>query len=317
MNNNKIQLSSVPYLEFNRTQWSRLRNSVPLLLNKKEIKKIQGINEELSLQEVKNIYLPLSRLLNFYITYNIRRKIATEQFLGTNIQPVPYIIGIAGSVAVGKSTTARVLKTLLSRWPEHRVVELVTTDGFLHSNKILKKRNIMKKKGFPQSYDTRSLVHFLSKIKSGEKIIKVPIYSHLIYDVIYNKKKTISKPDILILEGLNVLQSNLDYKENAYNIFVSDFLDFSIYVDAQEWLLKRWYIQRFLKLRQSTFLNANSFFHHYTKLSNQQTIKNASKIWKEINSPNLRQNILPTKKRANLILIKSINHKINKIKVRT
>ena len=251
-----------PYLHFNRSQWAALRDSVPMTLTEGEIARLKGINEDLSLEEVAEIYLPLSRLLNFYISSNLRRQAVLEQFLGTNGQRIPYIISIAGSVAVGKSTTARVLQALLSRWPEHRSVELITTDGFLHPNEVLKERGLMKKKGFPLSYDMHRLVKFVSDLKSGVPHVTAPVYSHLIYDRIPGGDKTVVQPDILILEGLNVLQSGMDYPHDPHHVFVSDFVDFSIYVDAPEDLLQNWYINRFLKFREGAFTDPDSYFHH-------------------------------------------------------
>ncbi|NKI74442.1 type I pantothenate kinase [Dickeya sp. CFBP 2040] len=313
---NKAQSFVTPYLQFNRQQWANLRDSVPLTLAEDEIIKLKGINEDLSLDEVAEIYLPLSRLLNFYISSNLRRQAVLEQFLGTNAQKIPYIIGIAGSVAVGKSTTARVLQALLSRWPEHRKVELITTDGFLHPNKILQQRNLMKKKGFPQSYDMHSLVKFVSEIKSGIPRVIAPTYSHLIYDIVPDCNKVIEQPDILILEGLNVLQSGMDYPHDPHRVFVSDFVDFSIYVDAPEDLLKTWYINRFLKFRQGAFTNPNSYFHNYAKLTEAEAVNIATQLWTEINGLNLKQNILPTRERASLIMTKIANHAVECVRLR-
>lgn len=311
-----VQSPPTPYLQFNRKQWAELRNSVPLTLTEAEIVKLKGINEDLSLEEVAEIYLPLSRLLNFYISFNLRRQAVLEQFLGTDGQRIPYIIGIAGSVAVGKSTTARVLQALLSRWPEHRTVELVTTDGFLHPNSVLKQRDLMKKKGFPESYDIRSLVTFVSKVKSGTPRVTAPVYSHLIYDVVPDEQKVISQPDILILEGLNVLQSGSDCNHDPHHMFVSDFVDFSIYVDAPETLLQSWYISRFLKFRQGAFSDPDCYFHHYSQLPEQEVVAIASQVWSEINGRNLQKNILPTRERASLILGKSINHAVERVRLR-
>ncbi|WP_037389579.1 type I pantothenate kinase [Serratia symbiotica] len=310
------QSLATPYLQFDRTQWAALRDSVPLTLSEKEILKLKGINEDLSLDEVAQIYLPLSRLLDFYISSNLRRQAVLEQFLGTDGQKIPYIIGIAGSVAVGKSTTARLLQSLLSSWPEHRSVELITTDGFLHPNKVLNERGLMKKKGFPQSYDMRSMVKFVSEVKSGAKHVTAPVYSHLIYDVVPDGNKVIEQPDILILEGLNVLQSGMDYPHDPHRVFVSDFVDFSIYVDAPETLLQNWYINRFLKFRQGEFSNPDSYFHNYSKLPEPEAVNIATNLWNEINGLNLQQNILPTRERASLIMTKSANHAVKSVRLR-
>ncbi|EKN3461722.1 type I pantothenate kinase [Yersinia enterocolitica] len=310
------QSLATPYLQFDRTQWAALRDSVPLMLTEEEIVKLKGINEDLSLDEVAQIYLPLSRLLNFYISSNLRRQAVLEQFLGTDGQRIPYVIGIAGSVAVGKSTTARLLQALLSRWPEHRSVELITTDGFLYPNKVLNERGLMKKKGFPQSYDMHSLVKFVSEVKSGADHVTAPVYSHLIYDIVPDGNKIIKQPDILILEGLNVLQSGMDYPHDPHHVFVSDFVDFSIYVDAPEDLLQSWYINRFLKFRQGAFSNPDSYFHNYAKLPETEAVKIATQLWKEINGLNLKQNILPTRERASLIMTKSANHAVESVRLR-
>ncbi|SFN96416.1 type I pantothenate kinase [Xenorhabdus japonica] len=314
--NKKESFLTTPYLQFDREHWATLRDSVPLTLTEEEVAALKGINEEISIDEVIEIYLPLSRLLNFYISSNLRRQAVLEQFLGTDEQKIPYVIGIAGSVAVGKSTTARLLQALLSRWPEHRRVKLVTTDGFLHSNNVLNERGLMKKKGFPESYDMRSLVKFVADIKSGAEEVTAPIYSHLSYDIVPNEQIIIEKPDILILEGLNVLQSGMDYPHEPHHVFVSDFVDFSIYVDASEKLLEQWYVGRFLKFRQGAFSDPDSYFHNYSKLTTEEAIKIASNIWREINGLNLQQNILPTRERASLIMTKGINHTIESVRLR-
>lgn len=302
-----------PFLSFDRQQWAELRKSVPLKLTEQDLKPLLGINEDLSLDEVSTIYLPLARLINYYIEENLRRQTVLTRFLGGDKQKTPYIISIAGSVAVGKSTSARILQSLLSNWPQVRKVDLITTDGFLYPLEKLKKDNLLQKKGFPVSYDTQRLIHFLADIKSGKRNVRAPIYSHLTYDIVPDQFDYVDQPDILILEGLNVLQRG---NSNTNQVFVSDFVDFSIYVDAEESLLKEWYIRRFLKFRQSAFNNPDSYFKHYASLSEQEAVATASKIWEDINGKNLRENILPTRERANLILTKGANHAVEKVKLK-
>ncbi|OOF62708.1 type I pantothenate kinase [Rodentibacter sp. Ppn85] len=309
----EISNQLTPFLSFSREQWANLRKSVPLKLTEQDLKPLLGFNEELSLDEVSTIYLPLARLINYYIDENLRRQTVLNRFLGGHSPKVPYIISIAGSVAVGKSTSARILQSLLSHWPNERKVDLITTDGFLYPLEKLKQNNLLQKKGFPVSYDTAKLIHFLAKIKSGNENVKAPIYSHLTYDIIPDEFHEVNQPDILILEGLNVLQTG---GNKSNQIFVSDFVDFSIYVDAEENLLKEWYIKRFLKLRQSAFSNPNSYFKHYATLSEEEAITIASQIWESINGLNLRENILPTRERANLILTKGAAHAVELIKLR-
>ncbi|HHT7855548.1 type I pantothenate kinase [Pasteurella multocida] len=301
-----------PFLSFSREQWAELRKSVPLTLTEQDLKPLLGINEELSLDEVRTIYLPLVRLINYYIEERIQRQQVMNRFLGVNPDKVPYIISIAGSVAVGKSTSARILQSLLSQWPERRKVDLITTDGFLHPLAKLQQDNLLHKKGFPVSYDTARLVRFLADIKSGKPKVSAPVYSHLIYDIVPDQFDVVDQPDILILEGLNVLQTG----DRSSQTFVSDFVDFSIYVDADEDLLKAWYISRFLKFRQSAFSDPNSYFKHYATLSEPEAISTAGRIWDEINGLNLRENILPTRERANLILTKGTDHAVELVRLR-
>lgn len=305
-----------PFLTFDRQQWADLRKSVPLKLTEHDLKPLLGFNEDLSLEEVRTIYLPLARLIQYYIEENLKRQTVLHRFLGIETPKVPYIISIAGSVSVGKSTSARILQALLSHYPKERKVDLITTDGFLYPLATLTEKNLLKKKGFPESYDIHSLIRFVSDIKSGERNVKAPIYSHLTYDIIPDQFNVVDQPDIVILEGLNVLQSGMNYPSSPHNVFVSDFVDFSIYVDAEEELLKKWYINRFLKFRRSAFADPNSYFHHYSRLSEQEAIETASIIWEEINGLNLRQNILPSRERANLILIKGQDHAIETVKLR-
>ncbi|MCT8602632.1 type I pantothenate kinase [Glaesserella parasuis] len=305
-----------PFLTFNRQQWAALRKSVPLKLTEQDLKPLLGFNEELSLEEVSTIYLPLARLINYYIDENLKRQEVLHKFLDLESPKVPYIISLTGSVSVGKSTSARILQALLSEWPEKRKVDLITTDGFLYPLKTLQERNLMKRKGFPESYDIHRLIEFVSDIKSGKRNVKAPVYSHPTYDIIPDQFNEVDQPDIVILEGLNMLQSGMNYPHSPHSVFVSDFVDFSIYVDADETLLKDWYIHRFLKFRRSAFSDPHSYFHHYSKLSEQEAITTASTIWDEINGLNLRKNILPSRERANLILVKGEDHAIETVKLR-
>lgn len=305
-----------PFLTFERQQWADLRKSMPLTLTEQDLKPLLGFNEDLSLDEVRTIYLPLARLLNYYIEENLKRQEVLHKFLDVKAPKVPYIISIAGSVSVGKSTSARILQALLSQYPSQRKVDLITTDGFLYPLSVLKEKNLLNRKGFPESYDIYRLIAFVSDIKSGKPNVQAPIYSHLTYDIIPDQFNVVDQPEIVILEGLNVLQTGMNYPSTPHNVFVSDFVDFSIYVDADEALLKQWYIERFLKFRRSAFSDPNAYFHHYSKLSEEEAIATASTIWDEINGLNLRKNILPSRERANLILQKGENHLIKQVKLR-
>lgn len=305
-----------PYLLFGREKWSELRDSEPMTLSEKELKDLRGINDELSLKEIEDIYLPLSRLLNYYVNATKSRQLVMMNFLNEKPQKIPFVIGVAGSVSVGKSTTSRVLQALLSRWKENNKVSLITTDGFLYPNKILEEKGLMMKKGFPESYNTKRLIQFISDIKSGKKEVKAPKYSHLIYDIVPNEFDTIKQPDILIIEGLNVLQSRADYPYQKARVFVSDYLDFSIYVDAEEKLLEEWYVTRFMGFRESAFKAPDSYFNSFTKLSKEEAEKVAMSVWREINRRNLVENILPTRERAALILHKSTDHLIDYVMLR-
>jgi len=311
-------ISNSPYLLFDRNKWAELRKSEPMTLTDKEIQQLKGINEELSIDEVRDIYLPLSRLLNYYVSSTKSRQAVMMNFLNEELQKIPFIIGIAGSVSVGKSTSARVLQALLSRWKENNKVALITTDGFLYPNATLEERNLMSKKGFPESYDIHKLLQFVSDIKSGKTKVTAPKYSHLIYDIVPDEQIVLSPPpDILILEGLNVLQNRMDYpQQNKPVIFVSDFLDFSIYVDAEENYLEEWFLTRFMKFRETAFNDPESYFYPVSKLSEQEAKDMALNVWRDINSKNLHKNILPTRERAHLILHKGKNHSVDYVKLR-
>ncbi|RJG50528.1 type I pantothenate kinase [Motilimonas pumila] len=313
---NSQELIHSAYLEFDRNSWANLRDNVPLTLSEQDLSRLKGINEDISMEEVVQIYLPLSRLLNLYVSARQERSAVQESFLGVDSAKSPYVIGIAGSVAVGKSTTARILQAILACWPNHPSVALVTTDGFLRPNQELEARDLMKKKGFPASYDIRRLVQFVADIKAGKASVSAPVYSHLDYDILPGVEQKVEQPDIVILEGLNVLQSGMDYPNQLHRVFVSDFVDFSIFVDAEEELLKDWYIQRFLSFRKGAFTDPDAYFHHYASLSETEASKTASRIWDEINGVNLTENITPTKQRANLILKKGLNHQVEQIWLR-
>jgi len=299
------------YLSFDRTEWSDLRAATPLTIREKDLEALRGINDKIDLDEVSAVILPLTRLLNLYVsaTQNLHKVSAT--FLGAMSPKVPYVIGIAGSVAVGKSTFARILQALLARWPEHPKVDLITTDGFLFPNRVLEDRGIMNRKGFPESYDTKTLLQFMRDLKGGAHEVKAPVYSHVVYDIVDGDHVTVRQPDILILEGLNVLQVGSEANE-----FVSDYFDFSIYIDAAEPDIEQWYIERFQTLRETVFRDPDSFFQMYAHLSDEEAVATARMIWREINGKNLVENIEPTKSRASLILEKGHDHRVTNVQLR-
>lgn len=306
-----------PYLVFGRQQWSKLRNSTPLNLEQSDFQKLLGINENISLREVKAVYLPLCRLLSLHYAASLSLYKARSEFFRKAHVMVPYVVGIGGSVAVGKSTTARILQAIISRWEQRPKVELVTTDGFLFPNKILAERGLMNRKGFPESYDTKALLNFLMDLKSGKRRLKIPVYSHLEYDVIPGRFTTVDRPDLVIIEGLNVLQTGRRFTSERYpGLVVSDFFDFSIYVDADESIIKQWFIDRFLVLMKTAFKDRRSYFHKYSYMSRQEAVDVSSRIWDEINAVNLHEHIAGTKYHADLILEKGTNHFADKVMLR-
>jgi type I pantothenate kinase len=306
-----------PYRVFQRDEWAKLRADAPMTLTADEVVQLQSLNDPISLDEVAAIYLPLSRLLSLYVAATQGLFKATQRFLlAEKDAKVPYIIGVAGSVAVGKSTTARVLKALLARWPNTPKVDLITTDGFLLPNAELTRLGLMERKGFPESYDTGKLLHFLADIKAGKRNVKAPLYSHLVYDVVPGEETKVDRPDILIVEGLNVLQPARMPKDGEAIPFVSDFFDFSVYIDAEEEDLHRWYVSRFLRLRHTAFRDPLSYFRRYAELPEAEAMAIADGLWNRINLLNLRENIVPTRQRASLILKKGASHRIETVALR-
>ncbi len=312
----RVESEISPYRVFSREEWAARRENTPMTLTYGEIVHLQALNDKLSMKEVEEIYLPISRLLSLYVGAAQDLFQGMQKFLGVTDGKMPYIIGVAGSVAVGKSTTARVLQALLARWPNTPKVELVTTDGFLFPNAILEKEKLMEKKGFPESYDLPALLRFLNDVKAGQRRVKAPVYSHVSYDVIPGEMIEVDRPDILIVEGLNVLQTGRPPKDGKAIPYVSDFFDFSVYIDAEERVLEKWYVDRFRALRSTAFRDPLSYFHRYSQTSDEEAQKIALSIWSRINLVNLRENVLPTRQRASLILRKGEDHGIESVALR-
>lgn len=305
-----------PYLTFDKKEWAELRAETPMTLDAEDLERLSGVIERVSEQEVIEIYLPLSRLLNFYVGASQALHAATSRFLGQSENKTPFIIGIAGSVAAGKSTTARVLQALLSRWTNSPRVDLVSTDGFLLPNAVLEERGLMNRKGFPESFDTRALLHFLAEVKAGRPQVQAPVYSHFHYDVLPDQTVCVDRPDILIVEGLNLLQPAKLPTNGEAIPFVSDFFDFSVYIDADPEVIGQWYVERFMRLRKTAFRDPAAYFYRYSKLSDEEARETARHIWETINLANLKANILPTRQRARLILRKIADHTVQTVHLR-
>jgi len=303
------------FLTFTRAEWAPLRANTPLTLSDADLTALRGLNDVLSMEDVVEIYLPLSRLLSLYVLGTRALHGATQTFLAKTSAKTPFIIGLAGSVAVGKSTTARILQALLKRWPDHPRVDLITTDGFLLPNRVLEERGLMQRKGFPESYDRGRLVRFLADVKSGATHVEAPVYSHVRYDIVPGAVQTVEHPDIVIVEGLNVLQAPPAVGAEM-QLFASDFFDFTIYVDADETLIEEWYVARFMKLRDTVFQDPQAYFHRYASLTDTQARETARAIWREINGRNLRENILTTRARAELVLVKGPEHRVHAVHLR-
>lgn len=306
--------SPSPWTVLDREAWAPLRASTPMTLDEGELARLRGVGEDVDLEEVEAVYLPLSRLLNLYVAAVQDLHRATATFLGSRTQKVPFVIGIAGSVAVGKSTTARLLAALLSRWPHHPEVQLLTTDGFLLPNRELEERGILHRKGFPESYDVGRLLRTVASVKSGEPVVSAPVYSHLTYDIVPGEQVEILQPDILVVEGLNVLQSGT--RRDGSDVFVSDFFDFSIYVDAATHDIRSWYVDRFLALRETAFRDDRSYFHRFAELDETSARTEAERVWTQVNEVNLVENIEPTRSRADLVLRKGPDHRVEEVRLR-
>ena len=305
-----------PFVELDREAWAKLRENHPLNLDESDVARLRGLSDPIDLEEVQEVYLPLSRLLTFYVSATTRLHRTTSTFLGERPPKSPFVIGVAGSVAVGKSTTARLLQALMQRWPDIPQVDLVTTDGFLTPNAELERRGLLQRKGFPESYDRWALLRFISAVKAGQPEVPAPLYSHLTYDIVPDEQIVVRQPDVLIVEGLNVLQPPGLRSDGRSGLAVSDFFDFSVYVDAKVDDIRAWYVERFLRLRKTAFADPQSYFHRYADLTDEQAVARALHIFETINEPNLLDNVLPTRGRASLVLTKGSDHQVRRIRLR-
>ncbi|MDO5662134.1 MAG: type I pantothenate kinase [Brachybacterium sp.] len=316
MKSSSVRAALSPFDEIPRDDWARLSRETPLPLDEEDLRRLRGLGERLDLQEVGDVYRPISRLLNLQVAAAQDLRRARGDFLHETLHRTPYVIGVAGSVAAGKSTIARLLQELMARWPDTPRVQLVTTDGFLHPNDVLERRGIMHRKGFPESYDRRALLRFVADVKSGHARVEAPVYSHLVYDIVEGESVVVERPDVLILEGLNVLAPAQPRRDGRIGLAVSDYFDFSVYVDAKHEDVRRWYVERFLTLRKTAFADPQSYFRRYAELSDEEAVATAHRIWDSINGPNLVQNVLPTRGRADLVLRKGSDHQVHSVLLR-